>query len=102
MAKALQPPQRNRVKPLSRSARFVLAAAACVFASLLPARALACAACACGNPVLTSMGTEPPLANRVRLATSLRAWTLDEGVRGVDGSTIRELRMDLLASYAPT
>jgi hypothetical protein len=67
-----------------------------------PAAALACAACACGNPVLTSMGTEPPLANRVRLATTVRAWTLTEGVTGMGSNTLRELRLDLLASWAPT
>ena len=67
-----------------------------------PAAALACAACSCGNPVLTSMGTEPPLANRVRLATTVRAWTLTEGMQGNGGNTLRELRLDLLASWAPT
>jgi hypothetical protein len=70
--------------------------------ALMPHPAEACASCACGNPVLTSMGTEPPLAHRVRLATSLRAWTQTESLAGAEELTIRELRLDLLGSWSPT
>ncbi len=66
-------------------------------ASLCPTAVWACSSCGCGNPALTSFTTAPPLANRVRLATALRAWSEDEA-----GTTLRELRFDLLASWAPT
>src|SRR5690349_11469056 len=66
---------------------------------LVVAMVLGCASCGCGNPVLTSMGTEPPLASRVRLATALRAWSESEGT-GLDANELRELRFDLLASWA--
>ena len=66
--------------------------------SLSPSDAWACSTCACGNPALTSMGTEPPLANRVRLATAVRGWQADEA----HGARVSELRFDLLASWAPT
>ncbi|MBK7857828.1 MAG: transporter [Archangiaceae bacterium] len=67
-----------------------------------PAAAWACASCGCGNPVLTSMGTEPPLSGRVRLATSVRAWSETEGQSRLDTATLRELRFDLLASWSPS
>lgn len=74
-----------------------VAAVVLALAALPPAAAWACASCACGSPVLTSMGTEPPLAGRVRLATAVRAWSETEAA-----TQLRELRFDLLASWAPT
>jgi hypothetical protein len=68
---------------------------------LMPKLALACASCACGDPTLTSMGTEQPFAGRLRLATTLRAWGLTEGQQSVDAVSTRELRMDVSAAYAP-
>ncbi|WP_434390964.1 transporter [Melittangium boletus] len=68
---------------------------------LLAGEARACATCACGDPTLTSMGTEQPFAGRLRLATQVRAWGLDSGQVTVDGLALRELRMDLSAAYAP-
>ncbi|WNG17238.1 transporter [Cystobacter fuscus] len=68
---------------------------------LLPRDGLACATCACGDPTLTSMGTEQPFAGRLRLATQVRAWSLASGQPRVDGIDLRELRMDLSVAYAP-
>lgn len=67
-----------------------------------PRDAFACPTCACGNPALTSMGAEQPFAQRVRLATTLRAWQQDEGVANLDAVRLRELRLDLTASWSPT
>ncbi|MBL8940662.1 MAG: transporter [Archangium sp.] len=69
---------------------------------LLATAAAACPTCACGNPALTSMGAEQPFAQRVRLATTLRAWQQDEGVANLDAVRLRELRLDLTASWSPT
>jgi hypothetical protein len=64
---------------------------------VLELRLRACSSCACGNPVITSMGTEPPLSGRVRLATAVRAWSESEA-----STQLRELRFDLLASWSPS
>lgn len=63
--------------------------------------AYACATCACGDPTLTSMGTEQPFAGRLRLAATVRAWGLTTGDAALDAVTLRELRLDVAASYAP-
>ncbi|XXF81341.1 transporter [Myxococcaceae bacterium GXIMD 01537] len=68
---------------------------------LAPTGARACATCACGDPTLTSMGTEQPFQGRLRLATTLRAWGQTVGDTSLDAVTLRELRMDLSAAYAP-
>ena len=101
--------RRDAVAEVARrklAAKHAAAAAALVLSAamaLAPGDALAsCTACACGNPVLTSMGTEPPLAGRVRLSTSAVAWQQDEGTRGVDARRVSELRMDVSGSWAPT
>jgi hypothetical protein len=79
-----------------------LCTAASVAALLLVApAALACATCACGDPTLTSMGTEQPFAGRLRLATTVRAWGMTTGQDALDAVTLRELRVDVAASYAP-
>ncbi|HEX8703836.1 MAG TPA: transporter [Myxococcaceae bacterium] len=79
-----------------------LGTAVIVTAVLLAApAALACATCACGDPTLTSMGTEQPFAGRLRLATTVRAWGMTTGEASLDAVTLRELRMDVAASYAP-
>jgi hypothetical protein len=75
-------------------------AAAAALLLVAPA-ASACATCACGDPTLTSMGTEQPFAGRLRLAATVRAWGMTEGEAGQDAVTLRELRMDVAASYAP-
>lgn len=69
---------------------------------LLAPAALACPTCACGNPAMTSMGAEQPFVNRVRLATTLRAWQQDEGTADVDAVRLRELRADVSVSWSPT
>jgi len=80
-----------------------LCTAAIAAALLLAApAAFACATCACGDPTLTSMGTEQPFAGRLRLAATVRAWGMTTGEAALDGVTLRELRMDVAASYAPT
>lgn len=68
---------------------------------IIPGLARACATCACGDPTLTSMGTEQPFAGRLRLATTVRAWGQTQGEAAVDAVSLRELRMDLSAAYAP-
>lgn len=51
---------------------------------------------------MTSMGAEQPFVNRVRLATTVRAWQQDEGTAAVDAVRLRELRLDVSASWSPT
>lgn len=64
-----------------------------------PARA--CASCACGDPTLTSMGTEQPFSGRMRVAAVTRAWGQTVGDDSLDAVTLRELRVDISAAYAP-
>jgi hypothetical protein len=47
------------------------------------------------------MGTEQPFAGRLRLAATVRAWGMTTGQPALDELTLRELRMDVAASYAP-
>jgi len=69
---------------------------ASVGASLFPSRALACAACGCGDPTLTVMGNEQPFAGRLRVALRLRA----RGDR-IDAAHIVEGRSDLAIAWSP-
>lgn len=78
-----------------------LAATLAVASLLLPAKGLACASCACGDPTLTTMGNEQPFAGRLRFASQVRAWGLTTGQQAVDAVALRELRMDLSVAYAP-
>ncbi|SET74267.1 transporter [Stigmatella erecta] len=68
---------------------------------LTPGKASACATCACGDPTLTSMGTEQPFAGRLRLASTMRAWGLTSGASQDSAVSLRELRMDVSAAYVP-
>jgi hypothetical protein len=71
-------------------------------ALLVPATdALACAACGCGDPTLTSMGTEKPLQNRVRVSLEGRQRTDAIGRPSADELRLVEQRIDLQAAWAP-
>ncbi|HEX8435997.1 transporter [Archangium sp.] len=76
-------------------------AALAVATLLVPTEGLACATCACGDPTLTSMGTEQPFAGRLRFATQVRAWGMTTGQEELDALSLRELRLDLSVAYAP-
>ncbi|MGV3623784.1 MAG: transporter [Archangium sp.] len=64
--------------------------------------ALACPTCTCANPALTTIGADRPFDNRIRLSSSIRAWEQREGVQQVNATVLRELRMDLTATWSPT
>lgn len=64
------------------------------------APAWACPTCLTGNPALTTLGADPLFQNRVRLASSFRGWSQDDGTAGLDAQRVRELRLDLTASWA--
>ncbi len=67
-----------------------------------PTRAHACSACACGDPTLTSLGTEQPFAGRVRLAGDLQYRSDGVGQPGVDALHLHEMRLGLTGVFAPT
>jgi hypothetical protein len=67
-------------------------------ALLLAPQAQACAACACGDPTLTTLGADQPFAGRVRVASSVRGWGYSDTVSGAE---VGELRLDLGAAYSP-
>src|SRR5438128_6905001 len=69
--------------------------------TLAPAAARACAACGCGDPTLTAMGTEKPLRNRVRASLELRHRIDVVGDRGVDQLRLVEQRLDAQLAWAP-
>ena len=59
--------------------------------------AWACPTCTCGNPALLSIGADQPFDGRLRFGSSVRAW----GQAEPDGTTLRELRLEVLASWSP-
>lgn len=67
----------------------------------LAATVVACAACQCGDPTLTTMGSEKPFEGRFRLSTELRHRTDRIGEPGVHAIDVSEQRLDLGVSYAP-
>lgn len=67
----------------------------------LPHEASACAACGCGDPTLTTLGTEQPYAGRLRAALVAQLRTDDVGTPRVDQLRLRELRFDASLAYAP-
>lgn len=63
--------------------------------------ALACAACGCGDPTLTAMGSEKPFAGRFRTALS-GSWRRDTmGYEDEDEVVLTERRLDLRVAWAP-
>ncbi len=71
-------------------------AALLAVALFAPAAAATCPMCTTANPALTTIGADRPYANRVRLAATVRAWE-----QQLDTSLVRELRMDLTATWSP-
>lgn len=70
--------------------------------SLTPQRALACATCGCGDPTLTIMGAEQPFEGRLRFSLEAQGRWDRLGAEGVDGGELREGRITLGASFAPS
>lgn len=68
---------------------------------LWPGDALACAACGCGDPTLTTMGAEKPYAGRMRLALEVSHLTLELGRPETGGLELSEQRFDGIVAYAP-
>lgn len=64
--------------------------------------AFACAACSCGDPTLTTMGTEQAFAGRLRLSSELRYRGLETGTRGANAVVLQESRIEFGLTYAPT
>ena len=76
--------------------------AALVTAAQTPPAAAQCAACACGDPTLTSMGAEQPFEGRVRASLDVSYRSADFGDRATDEARIDELRAAPSLSWAPT
>jgi hypothetical protein len=55
---------------------------------------LACATCGCGDPTLTTMGLEKPLAGRLRASTEVRYQEASAGEPGLDEVARTDLRLD--------
>jgi hypothetical protein len=79
----------------------IMALFAASWAALSPRPAAACAACGCGDPTLTSMGTEKPFAGRFRVSAEFRHLTLEIGAPETGGFDLREERLTLGLAYAP-
>lgn len=95
----LQPAPRMNLRSVISA---LFASAPLVLALAVPSKASACASCGCGDPTLTSMGVEQPFLGRLRGATLLRYWGENSGGHhGTPGESLRELRLDVSASYAP-
>jgi hypothetical protein len=61
-----------------------------------PSVARACATCACGDPTITTMGSEKPFAGRLRLSAEVR-----RRAETIDGVDVADHRLILAAAYAP-
>lgn len=81
--------------------RWCVAGAALVLGLLHAEAALACAACACGDPTLTVAGTEKPFAGRLRLALELQHRTDAVGRERVNRIELSEQRLELGVAWAP-
>jgi hypothetical protein len=75
---------------------FVRAAAVVVALVATPSAALACATCACGDPTLTTMGSEKPFAGRLRFSGEVR-----RRAETIDGVDVADHRLTLAVAYAP-
>jgi hypothetical protein len=62
----------------------------------------ACAACGCGDPTLTALGNEKPLAGRMRAAAEVLLQSQRSGTPLVNQLTIAERRLRLQAAWAPS
>jgi hypothetical protein len=78
-----------------------VATIAAALTAALEAPALACASCGCGDPTLTSMGTEKPFEGRLRASLDARHRTDTLGEEGRDQIKLSEQRLDLSLSWAP-
>jgi hypothetical protein len=74
--------------------RAVLLATAAMLVA--PSIARACATCACGDPTITTMGSEKPFAGRLRLSAEVR-----RRAETIDGVDVADHRLILAAAYAP-
>ncbi len=63
--------------------------------------AAACAACGCGDPTLTTLGTEQPFAGRLRASLTAQLRTDEVGTPREDQLKLRELRFDASLAWAP-
>jgi hypothetical protein len=67
-----------------------------------PSAAHACATCSCGDPTITSMGTEQSFAGRLRLSLGFSHRGEHSGEAFVDEERLDEDRLDLNVAYSPT
>lgn len=63
---------------------------------------MACATCLCGDPTLTTMGTEKPFAGRKRLSVDYLSRGETVGEPGVSEHVIDEERVTISLGYAPS
>jgi hypothetical protein len=68
----------------------------------VPGAALACATCLCGDPTITTMGSEKPFAGRLRGGIERLTRGETVGNPGLDEHKIKEQRTTLSLSYAPS
>lgn len=73
-----------------------------VAVAAVSADALACSTCLCGDPTLTTMGTEKPFAGRKRISLDFLSRTERIGITGFNRVETDEQRYNLGFSYTPT
>jgi hypothetical protein len=88
------------MKPRSLIRALTFSAVTAAAGSLTNA-ASACAVCGTGDQTLTATGTEQPYAGMFRSVLEMRYLTDRLGRPGVDEVSIRELRTDVMAVWAP-
>lgn len=80
----------------------LLATATATTVAATPRAAHACSTCSCGDPTITSMGTEQAYAGRFRLSLGYSHRSDEQGEAFVDDERHVEQRLDVSAAYSPT
>jgi hypothetical protein len=69
--------------------------------ALAPATARACASCACGDPLLTTLGLELPFAGRLRISAQASTRSESAGAPLLDEMRGQEQRLSLALAWSP-
>jgi hypothetical protein len=81
--------------------RRYVAASLCVAVVIKAGPVFACATCLCGDPTITTMGSEKPFAGRMRAAVEYLSRSEKTGEPGVSEIVTDEERVTYSFSYAP-
>jgi hypothetical protein len=91
-----------RTQALRARSRLLCALALAATLTWVAQPAFACATCGCGDPTLTTLGTERPYRNRIRAGFEIRHRSDAIGEPRVSEIRIEEQRLSVYGAWAPT